>query len=292
MRAAFALLAFTASSVLAQAEDVTVINAKAFFPEGPVMADGKLYYAQYSGNVASVWDGATNVDFWKQDGCGPSAVVPVGDNFGITCYDNGKLEVISRDGKPVASYEKDDAGQALQGPNDGVPDGKGGAYFTLSGPWTPGPVVGRIVHLSADGKLTEVANDLNYANGTVIGADGRLYVTESYAGTVTSFAVAADGSLSDRQSFVHLYQLGEAADVFPDGIKVGPNGNFFIGLNSAAAVIEVAPDGSKVVARHEFQSAGTPNMTFSADGKTLYVMAVDNEAGAPYEGRVLSMSLP
>ena len=117
------------------------------------MLDGKLYYAQYSGNVATVWDGTTNVDFWKEDGCGPSAVVPMGENLGITCYDNGKLEVISRDGKTLASYDKDDAGQALQGPNDGVPDGKGGAYFTLSGPWTPGPVVGRIVHLTADGKL-------------------------------------------------------------------------------------------------------------------------------------------
>lgn len=292
MRAAFTVLAFAASTVVAHADEPAVLNATAFFPEGPVLLDGKLYYAQYSGNVATVWDGTTNVDFWKEEGCGPSAVVPMGENFGITCYDNGKLEVISRDGKTLASYDKDDAGQALQGPNDGVPDGKGGAYFTLSGPWTPGPVVGKVVHLTADGKLTEVANDLNYANGIAIGADGRLYVNESYAGTVTSFAVADDGTLSDRQSFVHLYQLGEAPDVFPDGIKVGPNGNFFIGLNSQAAVIEVAPDGSKVVARHEFQSGGTPNMTFSADGKTMYVMAVDNEAGAPYEGRVLSVTLP
>jgi len=36
-----------------------------------------------------------------------------------------------------------------------------------------------------------------------------------------------------------------------------------------------------------------PNgVAFSADGKTMYVMAVDNEAGAPYEGRVLSTPLP
>ena len=229
MRLTPAVLAFAAFPLVAHADDATVIDAKALFPEGPVLIAGKLYYAQYSGNVASVWDGTTKTDFWKEDGCGPSAVVPVGDGFGITCYDNGKLEVITKDGKPVATYDKDASGQALQGPNDGVPDGKGGAYFTMSGPWTPGPVVGRIVHLAADGKLTEVANDLNYANGIVIGADGRLYVNESYAGTVTSFAVAADGSLSDRKNFVHLYQLGEDPGVFPDGIKVGPNGNFFIG---------------------------------------------------------------
>jgi gluconolactonase len=44
--------------------------------------------------------------------------------------------------------------------------------------------------------------------------------------------------------------------------------------------------------RHEFQSAGTPNIAFSADGKTMCVMAVDNESGAPYEGRVLATPLP
>lgn len=292
MRLGLAGLIFCALAGSARADAVTVIDPAAFFPEGPVVLDGKLYYAQYSGNVASVWDGASKTDFWTGEGCGPSAVVPLGENFGITCYDNGKLEVITRDGKAVASYDKDAGGQALLGPNDGVPDGKGGAYFTLSGPWTPGPVVGRILHLAADGTLTEVANDLNYPNGIVFGADGRLYVAESYAGTVTSFAVAADGSLSDRMSFVHLYQMGEDPGVFPDGIKLGPNGNFFIGLNSSPAVLEVAPDGSKIVARHVFESQGTPNMTFSADGKTMYVMAVDNESGAPYEGRVLAMPLP
>ena len=292
MRLSLAGLVLCVLTGAAMADEVTVIDAKAFFPEGPVVQEGKLYYAQYSGNVASVWDGKTKVDFWKEDGCGPSALVPMGETFGVTCYDSGKLKVIARDGKTVASYDKDASGQALLGPNDGVPDGKGGAYFTLSGPWTPGPVLGRIVHLAADGTLTEVANDLNYANGITIGADGRLYVNESYAGTVTSFALAADGALSDRMSFAHLYQLGEDAGVFPDGIKVGPNGNFFIGLNSVAAILELAPDGSKVVARHVFESQGTPNMAFSADGKTMYVMAVDNEAGAPYEGRVLAMPLP
>ena len=292
MRLTQAVLALSCLPRLVHAEDLTVVDPKALFPEGPALVAGKLYYAQYSGNVASVWDGTTKTDFWHEDGCGPSAVVPMGNKFGITCYDNGKLEVITRDGKPVATFDRDSKGQPLQGPNDGVSDGSGGGYFTLSGPWTPGPVVGRIVHLSADGTLTEVANDLNYANGITIGKDGRLYVNESYAGTVTSFAIAADGTLSDRKTFAHLYQLGEDPGVFPDGIKVGPNGNFFIGLNSMPVVIEVTPDGSKIVARHVFQSGGTPNMTFSDDGKTMYVMAVDNEAGAPYEGRVIASPLP
>ena len=66
MRLKLAALLLTTSSALA--DGVTVVDPAAFFPEGPVVQEGKLYYAQYSGNVASVWDGTTKTDFWKEDG--------------------------------------------------------------------------------------------------------------------------------------------------------------------------------------------------------------------------------
>jgi sugar lactone lactonase YvrE len=135
-----------------------------------------------------------------------------------------------------------------------------------------------------------MANDLHYANGITRGPDGRLYVNESEAGRVISFAVGADGSLSDRHLFIRLYQLGEPADVYPDGIKLGPNGNFFVGEYSAGATLEVTPDG-KLRNKYTVPSAASPNMTFSDDGKTMYVMAVDNKNGAPYEGKVYALPL-
>lgn len=290
MRHVLTAVAMIALSAAAQAQDAQVINPRALFPEGPVMSAGKLLYAEYAGHVITVWDGKTNTQMWKQDGCGPSAIVPLGDNFGITCYDSGQLVVISPDGKTVKSYDKDASGAALLGPNDGTSDGNGGAYFTLSGPWEAGPIVGRIVHLINDGTLTEVANDLHYANGIARGADNRLYVNESEAGRTISFAIATDGSLSDRRLFMRYYQLGEPADVYPDGIKVGPNGNFFIGEYSAGAILEVAPDG-KLKNKYTVPSAASPNITFSDDGNTLYVMAVDNKNGAPYEGKVYALPL-
>jgi sugar lactone lactonase YvrE len=281
-------LAAVGLAAAAQAAE-TVIDAKALFPEGPVIAGGKLLYVEYAGHTVSVWDGKAKNTLWKQDGCGPSAIVPMGKDYGITCYDSAQLVVISAEGKTLKTYDKDDAGGVLQGPNDGAPDGKGGAYFTLSGPWEAGPIVGRVVHLSADGKLTEAANDLHYANGIVFGKDGRLYVNESEAGRVISFAVAADGSLSDRRLFVRLYQMGEAPDVYPDGIKLGPNGNFYIGEYSSGTVLEVTPDGKTIVNRYTVPSPASPNLTFSDDGKTMYVMAIDNKNGAPYEGKVYAV---
>jgi sugar lactone lactonase YvrE len=291
MKHTAALLLLAASATAAFADGPQVINSKALFPEGPVMAGGKLLYAEYAGHVVTAWDGKTNSQLWKQDGCGPSAVVPVGANFGVTCYDSGQLVVISADGMTLKTFDKDDAGGVLQGPNDGTPDGKGGAYFTLSGPWEAGPIVGRVVHMTADSKLTEVANDLHYANGITFGKDGRLYVNESEAGRTISFAVAADGSLSDRRLFARYYQLGEPANVYPDGIKLGPGGDFYVGEYSSGTILQVAPDGT-LKTKHSVPSTASPNMTFSEDGKTMYVMAVDNTQAAPYEGKVYSVPLP
>ena len=283
-------LFLSAAIPIAGAAEIAEINDTALFPEGPVMSQGKLLYVEYAGNTADSWDGKATTQFWKQDGCGPSAIVPLGSNFGITCYDSGQLVVISADGKTLQSYDADAAGNKLQGPNDGAPDGKGGAYFTLSGPWEAGPIVGRVVHLDKDGKLTEVANDLHYANGIVIGPDGRLYVNESEAGRVISFKIEADGSLSDRRLFVRLYQMGQPPEAYPDGIKVGPDGNFFVGQYNVAEILEITPDG-KLKGSYKVPSTASPNMTFSDDGKTMYVMAIDNTKAAPYEGKVYAVPL-
>ena len=290
MKIACTAVAIVGLTAGAQAEDIQVINTRALFPEGPVMAAGKLLYAEYAGNVVTAWDGKANTQVWKQDGCGPSAVVPVGENFGITCYNSGQLVLISSDGKTEKSYDQDASGASLVGPNDGTPDGMGGAYFTLSGPWESGPIVGRIVHLTADGALNEVADNLHYANGITKGADGRLYVNESEAGRVISFAVGPDGALSDRRLFIRLYQMGEPPDVYPDGIKLGPNGNFYVGEYSSGTILEVTPDGA-MKNKYTVPSAASPNMTFSDDGKIMYVMAVDNKDGAPYEGKVYALPL-
>ncbi|WP_374332915.1 hypothetical protein, partial [Aestuariivirga sp.] len=70
---------FIASAIpLSGAAEIAAINNKALFPEGPVMSQGKLLYVEYAGNTADSWDGKSNTQFWKQDGCGPSAIVPLG----------------------------------------------------------------------------------------------------------------------------------------------------------------------------------------------------------------------
>ena len=166
MRNVLAIVGTIALSTAAYAQnDPQVINPR-LVSEGPAMSYGKLPLRRIR------WSNSDHVG-WQDERADMEArwLRPLchcahGRVFaGITCYDAGQLVIISKDGKALKSYSQDDAGGALTGANDGTPDGNGGAYFTLSGPWESSPIAGRVVHLTADGKLIEAADDLHYANG-------------------------------------------------------------------------------------------------------------------------------
>jgi sugar lactone lactonase YvrE len=290
-----AALAFCCLAVLSGrlvAAEVQVIDGEAEFPEGPFWADGKLYYAEYGGDRVSVWDGTAKRTLWTQEGCGPSAVMPFADGMLVTCYDNGTYVKIDADGETAQIWDKDATGAALVGPNDVTSDGRGGAYLTASGPWESGPIVGKIYHLAAAGALTPVADHLHYANGIQLSADGKLlYVNESEAGRVITFAVQDDGSLADRRLFIRLTALAEPVDAYPDGIKLGPDGNLYIGQYSAGRILVVTTEG-KLVHKLEVPSPAAPNLAFDQDGRTVYVMAVDDQQNPPYQGKVYAIANP
>lgn len=284
---AAALLATAATA------EPAVIDADAWFPEGPFVRDGVLTYVEYARGTVKTWDGTTLSTLWEQEGCGPSAVAPFGENMIVTCYDSGTLAVISATGETVASHAADSDGAALLGPNDIAADGRGGVWVTASGPWESAPIVGRVYALApGDAAPRAVADDLHYANGVALGPDGRLYVAESEAGRIVSFAVGADGALSDRRLFVRLFAAdpGSGPGAYPDGIEFDAAGNLWIGQYSTGRILAVAPDATlaRVV---EVASATAPNLAFSEDGATLYVTAVDQTDAAPYAGKVWAVPL-
>jgi gluconolactonase len=293
MRAISALAAVLLVAVPAVAADFDVINDKAAFPEGPAFVGDKLYYVEYGAHTILTWDGQKTEKFWELEGCGPSAVIPFGDDLAVTCYDNGTIARVSRSGGTLATYDKDQDGVVFAGPNDIAPDGDGGAYFTTSGPWEPGPIVGKVHHLAADGTIRTVADDLHYANGLTVSADGtRLLVNESEARRVISFAIGNTRSLSDRRLFVRLGEVDEGSGLkaYPDGIKLGPDGNYYIGQYSSGRIVVVDAAGAlvKVI---EVPSAAAPNLTFAPDGSAIFITAVDDTANAPYWGKVYRLPL-
>jgi sugar lactone lactonase YvrE len=293
----FGLVVFGLASA-AQAGGPKVINADVHFPEGPVWHHGKLYYVEYDRNSVDTWDGQRNTIFWSKKGCGPSAVIVTArGEFLTTCYDSGSIGRISADGKDLPAYTHDKDGNSFVGPNDFAPDRRGGIYFTCSGT-APGPAIdGKIFYLSADGAITQVAVNVHSANGIVVSNDGTiLYAIETEDHRLIQFKIGPDGSLSDRRVFLNLDDLTKnVVHLYPDGVKINSKGELYIGQNPRdvhaplAGTIFVVNAAGKLLRTLTLPSPGVPNLAFSPDESTLYVMALDQLDKSPYQGKVYSI---
>jgi len=294
-----ALLLLASGASHAQADDVKVLNDDAHFAEGPVWYQGKLYYVEYDRNSVTTWDGTKNALFWSKAGCGPSAVIPTTKGELLTtCYDSGTIGRISAEGKDLAPYSHDKDGNAFVGPNDFAPDRHGGIYFTCSGT-APGPVIdGKIFYIAADGTISQKAADVHSANGIVVSQDGRtLYAIETEEHRLIQFKIAPDGSLSDRRVFLNLDELTHnVGHIYPDGVKIDSQGQLYIGQNPRdvhaplAGTIFVVDVEGKLLRTLKLPSPGVPNLAFSPDEKTVYVMALDQLDKPPYKGKVYAIA--
>ena len=298
MRAAAGLLLALVSSVAAvppaaRALELVPVNPSSAYPEGPSVVDGTLYYAEMGSDRVMAFDGAANTVLWSRDGCGPTSVVPAGDTLVVLCHREEVVARITRAGELVEIIDRDRDGQRFADPNAAGSDGKGGAYFSSSGIFSPGaPATGAILHLAADGTLTRVAGDIHYANGVALSPDGSiLYASEHLGRCVLAFDVAADGTLSGRRVFVALDDL-EGADparsweLGPDGLAVDRAGNLIIAEYGAGHLLVVDPAGA-LVATVPVPQPYVTSSTLNADQSVLYItapasLASPDEAGAVY----------
>lgn len=276
----------------ALAADVKVINADAYFPEGPIWHDGKLFYVEYGRNTVMTWDGTKNAVFWRQDGCGPSAVVPTSTGeFLVTCYDSNTIGHISADGRTLPPYDKDTDGNPFIGPNDFAPDKKGGVYFTGSG--HEGPAIdASAYYLTRDGKAVKVAYNLHNANGLAVSNDGKtLYLIETEDNRLIEFDIQDNGSLANRRVFLRLDDLfPNTPHIWPDGVKIDAKGELYIGqsprsLDAPGKIIVVDGD-AKLLRTIAVPSVSMPNLAFGPEEKVIYVMALDQIDKAPWHGKV------
>ncbi|HVY98869.1 MAG TPA: SMP-30/gluconolactonase/LRE family protein [Dongiaceae bacterium] len=294
-----AAYAIPATVAPARADDVKVINPDAWFAEGPIWYHDKLYYVEYGRETVMTWDGKENKVFWKDDKCGPSAVLPDSQgDFVVTCYDSNSIGRISADGKTLEPYTKDTDGRGFVGPNDFAPDKKGGIYFTGSG--KGGPLIdASAYYITKDGKVKLVADDLHNANGLAVSNDGKiLYLVETEDNRIIAFDIdGADGSLSNRRVFLNLNDLfPDQPHIWPDGIKFDAKGEMYIGqsprsLDAPGKIIVVDKD-AKLLRTISVPSPSMPNFAFGPGEKSLYVMALDQIDAAPWHGKVYEVPNP
>jgi gluconolactonase len=276
----------------AHAGSVGSIDSTARYPEGPVWRDGQLYYVEYSAGDIKHWDGTHARVFWHRDGCGPSGLIAFRDHWLIACYDDNSIVEIDAIGKQVRVSRADKRGAPFVGPNDFAADGRGGVYFSASGVYDiKAPISGAVLHIAADGKvITEVANTVHYPNGLTLSRDGgHLLVAEMLAARILTFPVESDGGLGLRTVWARLRDLAppkplEDAYNGPDGLKLGPDGNFYIAQNGSGRVLVVGED-KKLVRTIDVPTPFVTNVACGPAG-AIFVTGVFDEWKAPYAGGV------
>jgi sugar lactone lactonase YvrE len=274
--------------------DTVLVDATAVYPEGPLWRDGKLLYVEYAGPGIKMWDGKRARSYWSGEHCGASGLIAYRhDHILVACYDANQIVELDETGKQIRTLDKDSAGKPFIGPNDFTADGAGGIYVSASGVYDlKAPISGTILYLSPAGTLVEVANLIHYSNGLALSKDGKsLLVAEMLAGRILSFPVKADGTLGPRSVWARLQDLAaptphEDAYNGPDGLKLGPDGNYYIAQNGSGRVLVV--NAEKTLVR--IITVPTPyvtNMNFGAEGAdTLYITGVFDPWKAPFPGAV------
>jgi sugar lactone lactonase YvrE len=241
-----------------------------------------------------MWDGKRARSYWSGEHCGASGLIAYRhDHILVACYDANQIVELDETGKQIRTLDKDSAGKPFIGPNDFTADGAGGIYVSASGVYDlKAPIGGTILYLSPAGRLVEVATLIHYSNGLALSKDGKsLLVAEMLAGRILSFPVKADGTLGPRSVWARLQDLAAATpheDAYngPDGLKLGPDGNYYIAQNGSGRVLVV--NGEKTLVR--IITVPTPyvtNMNFGAEGAdTLYITGVFDPWKAPFPGAV------
>jgi sugar lactone lactonase YvrE len=289
------VLALALQPLRAIGADVVVVDATARYPEGPLWRDGKLLYVEYAGSGIKAWDGERATAYWSKDGCGASGLIEFGSHhLLVACYDANSIIELDANGKEVRSIRQDSDGKPFVGPNDFAADGSGGVYFSASGVYdVKAPVTGTVLHLSADGTtVKELANTIHYSNGLTLTRDHKsLLVAEMLTGRILSFPIKADGSLGVRSVWARLRDLApptanEDAYNGPDGLKLGPDGNYYIAQNGSGRVL-VVDDDRKLVRKIEVATPYVTNFAFGPDGAdSLYITGAFDQWQAPYPGAV------
>jgi gluconolactonase len=262
------------------------------FPEGTIFVGDTLYFVDYgASDVLRLVDGRVQ-RVWHQDGCGANGLVHVGKSLFVACYDSGAIAEITPDGRTIDTIRSDDKGSPFSAPNDLTADQKGGVYFSASG---SASTPGKVYYRSSDGHVREVASEIRYSNGLAVSLDGkRLYLAESQADRLLTYAIDPDGGLRDRQEFIDLRVAlatpGEASFT-PDGVRIDKAGNVFVALYRGGGFAVFSPAG-KLVQAVKLPGAHHSNLAISPDGRFVFVTAVyDLPAGAS-RGELLKVPNP
>jgi sugar lactone lactonase YvrE len=236
--------------------------------ESPRWHEGRLWFANWgAGEIVAV------------DLEGRSEVVgqgPPGLGWSIDWLPDGSLlmtgEGLMRmepDGALVA--HADMSGLGVDGFNELVVDGRGNIYVNGGCDFDPGEgnAPGIIALVTPDGSVRRVADGIAFPNGMAVTPDNStLVIAESFAGRLTAFDIAADGSLSNRRVW--------ADGVGPDGICIDAGGAIWTGVGDFTdSLVGRVREGGEVLERVRVGAPCFACMLGGEDRRTLFMLAAD-----------------
>lgn len=251
------------------------------FPEAPRWHDGKLWFSDFYSHRVLTVDTTGRLETVVEVPQRPSGLGFTADGGVLIVsmldrrllrFDGSRLDVVA------------DLSAFATGPcNDMVVDALGRAWvgnFGFDHHHGEPPRTTCLVRVDPDGKVTRVADDLFFPNGTVITPDGRtLIVAETRAHRLTAFDIDASGMLASRRVFAQL------DDCFPDGICLDAEGAVWVADARNPRVLRVF-DGGRV---DRTVSMGDRNayacMLGGPDRRMLYVCTNTSSGPAMAEKR-------
>jgi len=273
---------------MSSVHETQVLKTGIALGESPRWHDGRLWFADWVAEEVVALD---------LDGRGEIITQVRSLPFSIDWLPDGQMLITS--GRKLLRMEPDGSlathvdlsGLSEHGWNEIVVDGRSNTYinnicfdFIGGGEFAPGI----IALVTPNGEVRQVADGLAFPNGMAVTPDNStLIIAESFAGRLTAFDVADDGSLSNRRVWA---ELGEGGD----GICIDAEGAVWIPAMKACLRVR---EGGEVLQRIELDRFCFACMLGGTDGKTLFMMAADwsgpeNVGKGPRTGQVVTAEAP
>jgi len=262
--------------------------------EGPTWDRARdcLYYTDVPGNRAYRWSREAGVNvFLEPSGTDRAEGFREPGANGLWYADDGRLllcnhglrrvEALDLETKERTTLADSFEGLPFNSPNDLIKADGGDIYFTdppyglAGGDDSPlkKQAANGVYHLSKDGQVTRMLDDMTRPNGVALSPNGRrLYITQSdpERPILRELKLGRKGRMRGDRIITDFSPLmGPDNPGLPDGMAVATNGDIFVGGPGGVVVLNKA---GKPIARIKTDSAAA-NCCFGEDGRTLFITA-------------------
>ena len=249
--------------------------------EGPAVdADGNIYAVNFGG-AADTFKGSIG----KITPSGQAShflQLPKGSvGNGIRIDQQGRFYIADYTGHNIWRYNGTSLSLYLHQPNMFQPNdlaiSNSGVLFASDPNWKNSS--GQIWRIDQAGHSLLLESNMGTTNGIEISPDQQfLYVNESAQRRVWRYQLDKELHISNKTLLI------EFADFGLDGMRCDAKGNLYIARYGKGVVAKLSPDG-KLLAEYQLRGKYPTNVTFSADGRYLYVTMQQ-------QGAVERISLP